>query len=54
MYFESCILKTPLKYVPPGPIDNKSLLVREMAWRQEVASHYLNNVNEVRWYRKAC
>ena len=28
------LIKISLKFVPKGPIDNKSALVREMAWRQ--------------------
>ena len=31
-----------LKFVPEGPIDNKSTLVQVMAWSHRVTSHYLS------------
>ena len=34
-----------LKFVARGPVDNKSSLVKVMAWRQETTSHYLK-----RWW----
>ena len=35
-------IRTPLNFVPKGPIDNKSSLVQVMAWCRQATSHYLN------------
>ena len=38
-----------LQIVPKGAIDNKSLLVQTMAWREWVTSPYLNKLWTVHW-----
>ena len=35
-------IKISLKFIPEGPIDNKSVLVQVMAWCRQATSHYLN------------
>ena len=38
----SILVQISLKFVPKGPIDNKSALVQVMAWRRQATSHYLS------------
>ena len=36
------LIQISLKFVPKGPIDNKSILVQVMAGTEQATSHYLN------------
>ena len=40
-----CIfIRIPLKFVPKGPINNKTVLVQIMAWRQADGNHYMSQL----------